>query len=124
MRLSQVNEPERSDVRLVHWAPLLLVLIAGCAHYEPQPLIPDGLARSFEARSFSDAGLLRYVGQHAAAGSSRANGWNLSTLTLSAFYFSPDLDVARARDQYLSRGRSGTALVAARRTYPCVVAQR
>ena len=97
MRLSQVNEPERSDVRLVHWAPLLLVLIAGCAHYEPQPLIPDGLARSFEARSFSDAGLLRYVGQHAAAGSSRANGWNLSTLTLSAFYFSPDLDVARAR---------------------------
>ncbi|OYY51012.1 MAG: hypothetical protein B7Y54_11775, partial [Polaromonas sp. 35-63-240] len=60
-------------------------------------LVPAALASSFEARSFTDAGLLRYVGQHAAAGSSRANGWNLSTLTLAAFYFSPDLDVARAR---------------------------
>ena len=97
MRLSQVDETERSGVRLVHWAPLLLVLIAGCAHYEPQPLIPEALATNFEARSFTDAGLLRYVGQHAAAGSSRVDGWNLSTLTLAAFYFNPDLDVARAR---------------------------
>ncbi|OYZ82040.1 MAG: hypothetical protein B7Y03_11590 [Polaromonas sp. 24-62-144] len=98
MHLNHAAEPARSVIRRVLWAPLLLlVLVAGCAHYEPQPLVPAALASSFEARSFTDAGLLRYVGQHAAAGSSRANGWNLSTLTLAAFYFSPDLDVARAR---------------------------
>ena len=98
MRLKKVDGPVGTSISPMQWTPmLLLALAAGCAHYEPQPLVPDGLARNFEARSFTDAGLLRYVGQHAAAGSSRVDGWNLSTLTLAAFYFNPDLDVARAR---------------------------
>lgn len=98
MHLSQVNGPERPGIRRVPWVPLLLlVLVTGCAHYDPQPLVPAALASNFEARSFTDAGLLRYVSQHAADGTSRANSWTLSTLTLAAFYFNPDLDVARAR---------------------------
>ena len=78
-------------------AGLILLVVAGCTTYQPRPLAPAALAEHFEHRGFDDPGLQRYIAQHLGAHSNPAGPWNLSTLTLAAFYFNPELDVARAR---------------------------
>lgn len=78
---------------------LLTAALAGCVSYEPRPLSPQATAASFESRSLTDPGLIHYVEAHLhrvlPGGASHA--WDLTTLTLAAFYFSPELDVARAQ---------------------------
>lgn len=80
-------------------AGLGLLAGVGCAHYEPRPLAPETAAADFEARSLADVGLKQFV----EANLSRElpawppAAWDFDTLALAAFYFHPDLDVARAR---------------------------
>ena len=98
--------------RILHKPPMqgllalaaLVVLLPGCAIYHPQPIAPAALMQSFEARSLDNPELLRYVAAHDVAQYGHANvsgdpagAWDLDTLTLAAFYFSPELDVARAQ---------------------------
>ncbi|MDE2627504.1 MAG: TolC family protein [Burkholderiales bacterium] len=78
-------------------AGLAVLIAAGCATYQPRPLAPVALAEHFEQRRLDDPGLQRYIARHLGPASSAAGAWNLSTLTLAAFYFNPELDVARAR---------------------------
>jgi len=91
-------------VRL-RWAALLLGAL-GCASPEPQELDPHRSEAEFRARTLTDPGLARFV---------QANGgktppsfpperWDLGTLTQVAFYFHPELDLARAR---LTQARAG-----------------
>ena len=82
---------------------LLFVLLAGsglagCVRYQPQPLAPAGIAAEFEHRTLSDAGLRAFL----EANLQRELAWPLpawdaTNLTLAAFYYHPDLDVARAK---------------------------
>jgi outer membrane protein TolC len=79
--------------------PVLLVggLAAGCAHYEPRPIAPAQTAAALEGRTLEDPGLRGFVEKNlhrAAAGLPRA--WDFEMLTLAAFYYHPDLEVARA----------------------------
>jgi cobalt-zinc-cadmium efflux system outer membrane protein len=55
--------------------------------------------KDFEARTLDSPDLQRYVAAHLKSDASRPapNTWDLTTLTLAAFYFSPELDVARAK---------------------------
>jgi outer membrane protein TolC len=73
-------------------------LAAGCAHFEPKPLSPAATASALESRSLDDPGLRSFLEQNlhrdAAAGPARA--WDFEMLTLAAFYYHPDLEVARA----------------------------
>lgn len=68
-------------------------LLAGCAHYEAQPLRPDESAAQLESRSFDAAAFKEFL---------RANqrpepiAWDFETLTLAALFWHPSLDVARA----------------------------
>ena len=78
-------------------AGLAVLIAAGCTTYQPRPLAPTALAEHFEQRRLDDPGLQHYIARHLGAASSAAGAWNLSTLTLAAFYFNPELDVARAR---------------------------
>lgn len=79
---------------------LALGLASGCARhaYRPMPLSPPVLADRLEARSLDDpefrAWMRRSAGYEPAAWPLRS--WDLDDLTLAAFYFNPDLDVARA----------------------------
>jgi len=72
---------------------------AGCAHFEPQPVSPAQTASALENRTLDDAGLRSFLGKNlhrdAAAGPPRA--WDFEMLTLAAFYYHPDLEVARAQ---------------------------
>jgi outer membrane protein TolC len=52
---------------------------------------------AFQARSMADAGLKAYLETNGLAGTWPREVWDFKTLTLAAFYYHPDLDVARAK---------------------------
>src|SRR5665213_1217251 len=79
---------------------LALVLVTGCARYKYRaaPISPLALAASLQARSLDDPDLRSWMKQAAnyQPPSWPLESWDLNALTLAAFYFNPDLDVARA----------------------------
>src|SRR5712692_5225175 len=82
------------------WGSLLLAgLLSGCAVFEPRPLEPAKVEAEFRARALSDPGLRAFM--EANRPSRREplppGTFDLVELTLIAFYYHPDLDVARAR---------------------------
>lgn len=77
----------------------LFLSLAGCYHYRPQPILPPVVEQRYRARSLSDPGLKQFIESQPAE---KPSAWpptdlSLDTLTLVAFYFYPDLDIARAR---------------------------
>ncbi|MBA4233485.1 MULTISPECIES: TolC family protein [Ralstonia] len=79
--------------------PIAFTLLAGCATYQAQPIAPAQLALQFQERSLVSEDLRAYL--------SRELGqdvqpwpparWNREMLSLAAWYYSPALDIARAR---------------------------
>ena len=88
------------DSNLKIW-PLLcgLAVVAGCTQFQPLPLAPEKSAAQFDARRLDDPGLKSFLAEN--AGGAPATwplaSWDLTSLTLAAFYFHPDLAVARAQ---------------------------
>lgn len=85
--------------------PVLLVLpflalACGCApyRYHAAPISPPALAQSLETRSLDDPGLRAWMSQAAGFDSHACQmaEWDLNALTLAAYYFNADMDVARA----------------------------
>jgi outer membrane protein TolC len=78
----------------------VLTLLAACAlqRYEPAPLDPAASARAFEARSIESPGLKEYMLAHGhPAADWPVQRWGLADLTLLAFYYQPNLELARAQ---------------------------
>jgi len=69
------------------------LIFAACVHVPPRPIDPAESARKLEQRSLADA--QAFVAEHSGVAGPVAR-WDLDALTLAAFYFHPDLDVARA----------------------------
>ena len=73
--------------------------LTGCARFEERPLAPPQTAAVLEARSLADAGLKKFLeqtlGQPVKAWP--LPEWNLTTLSVAAFYYNPALAVARAQ---------------------------
>ncbi len=82
---------------------LLLAAAWGCAGPGPEPLDPARSEGEFRVRTLEDPGLRRFAESNGRAGFPSAS-WDLDSLTLAAFYYHPDLDVARAR---LGQARAG-----------------
>jgi cobalt-zinc-cadmium efflux system outer membrane protein len=79
---------------------LALALLAGCAHFKPEPISPEKTAAYFDARSLTNQNLQAFLEtNHVVAEWPRRN-WDLSALTFVAFYYQPAL--AEARTQYAS----------------------
>jgi outer membrane protein TolC len=75
-----------------------LVLLAGCARFQPRPLAPEASAARFDGRRLDDAGLRAFLATNSTTPASWPLArWDLNSLTLAAFYFHPDLAVARAQ---------------------------
>ena len=68
---------------------------AGCTTYQPKDLNPATSQAQLESRTLADSGLARFLSAHGAPAA--AVEWDLHRLTLTAFYFSPELDLARAQ---------------------------
>jgi outer membrane protein, heavy metal efflux system len=79
--------PYAGRVRLA-FAAIGAALLSACIHVPPKPISPETTAQQLESRSLEDPGLQKFVGDRPK--------WDLDSLTLAAFYFHPDLDVARA----------------------------
>ena len=89
------------------WREFLLLataaLVESCARYTPQPIVPADAAASLESRTLDAPHLRQFVSSVTPA---RAEGaaWDLTTLTLAALYYHPDLDIARAK---IAEARAG-----------------
>jgi cobalt-zinc-cadmium efflux system outer membrane protein len=88
--------------------PVVLVSVllgVSCAHYQPRPISPTSTLDAFEARRLESPELERWLeGRGGLPGGSPAV-WDLHALTLAAFFYHPDLDVARARWGVAEAGR-------------------
>ena len=78
---------------------LTIGLFAGCARFQPQPLSPEQTAAQLDARRLDDPGLKQFLEKNLGHELEvwPLESWDLNSLTLAAFYFHPDLDVARAQ---------------------------
>jgi cobalt-zinc-cadmium efflux system outer membrane protein len=78
---------------------LLAGALWGCSGPAPAPLDPENSESEFRARTLSDPGLRDFI--EANLGSKLDPfppvSWDLTKLTLAAFYYHPELDLARAR---------------------------
>jgi outer membrane protein TolC len=73
-------------------------LVGSCARYTPKPLIPAATATTFEARTLDAPRLREFIAKaDPAYGRSGARPWDVTTLTLAALYYHPDLDIAHAK---------------------------
>ncbi len=97
---------------------MLACVFCGCATYQPAPLNPAELAQQFESRSLVNPGLCAYLKANGIAQSSACppGDWNLETLTLAGFYFSPDMAVAAAQ----VRGADAGVVTAGARPNPII----
>ena len=98
-----------SDISVLQWrgasgaAGVLLVsalagaALVGCVRYHAKPLAANRVASDFGGRSLTDAGLRAFLETNRVSGEWPRREWELESLTLAAFYFSPELDVARAQ---------------------------
>ena len=81
-------------------ALLCAALLTGCAphKYHAAPISPAATAAALYSRSLDDPDLDQWMKQHGGfkAASWPLQAWDLQSLTLAAYYFNPDLDVARA----------------------------
>ena len=92
---------------ITHARLLLIVLVilfecflfCGCAHFEPKPLDASENLSRLEQCSLMDSGLRKFVeiNMHKTFTEWPQNPLNFETLTLVALYFSPELNVARAK---------------------------
>jgi outer membrane protein TolC len=83
-----------------YWSHIFgIVLLAGCAHFQPQPLSPEKTAAQLESRRLDDAGLKKFLEQNLGRElkSWPETNWDLPELTMVAFYYHPSLEVARAQ---------------------------
>lgn len=80
-------------------AGLLLAgfLAAGCVRYHASPISPDLTLTDFQARRLDAPDLAAFLTDAGAVVEWPPAAWDLHALTLAAFFYSPALDVARAR---------------------------
>jgi len=87
--------------------PLLaLCLLSGCAHYHARPLAPEKSAAQLDLRRLDEPGLKVFIESNSIFKPDHwpLEKWDLDSLTLAAFYFHPDLAVARAQWQLAQAG--------------------
>jgi cobalt-zinc-cadmium efflux system outer membrane protein len=73
------------------------IMLGGCAHYEPEPLVPAESLSRLESRTLDDPLLLEFI--EATVGRKPATGhlsWDLATLTAAALYYQPDIPLVQS----------------------------
>lgn len=74
-------------------------MLAGCASYRDRPLSLAKTAKTYESRTLDNPELKQYIDTNSQRKPTQwpLKIWELNTLTLAAYYYSPDLDAARAK---------------------------
>lgn len=71
--------------------------LAGCVHYLPQPISAEQNLARLEGRTLSESGLMRYLRDSKLERINDAAPWTFEMLTRVAFYYHPDMELARAK---------------------------
>lgn len=84
----------------------IITPIVGCASFDPKPLAPSLAASAFETRMLDNPYLKQYLEEslHYKQEPWPPKAWDFLTLTTVAFYYHPDLDVARAQWEVAKAG--------------------
>jgi len=78
------------------WGAWAAGLLTGCVHFQAKPVVATDTLAAFEARTLDAPELQRFFEANHEAWAPPAKPWDLRALTLAAFYYHPDLDLARA----------------------------
>src|SRR4051794_13995558 len=89
------NSRVRMTTRLIQATVTAVAVccVAGCVRFHAEPLQPAQRAAEFDGRSLANGKMREFVAKN---GGTPGDAWGLRELTLAAFYYQPDLDVARA----------------------------
>lgn len=82
------------------------MLLGGCASYAPEPISPKDNAAALDSRALDDPRLRDFVAIElgGAIKTDAPVAWDLSTLTLAAIYYHPDMAIARAKVERADAG--------------------
>lgn len=83
----------------------IVLLAAGCIRFQPRPLVASKVLEDFETRRLDAAELKDFLKVRQGLNEWPPKSWNLDALTLAAFYYHPDLDIARAQWGVAQAGR-------------------
>lgn len=101
--------------RCVRLATACLVLAAAgtaaCVHYEARPISSSDALAAYSRRSLADPGLQEFLRANDEPVPPAGGPWGTRALTLAAFFYLPDLDVARAE---LAAAEAGATSAGAR----------
>lgn len=90
-----------AQIRMAVWvsAPLMLAACAPIQQYRPRPIVPAETARQLESRTLNDPGLRQFIEKNLGRKVSAwpPDTWDLNTLSLAAYYFNPQMQIARAQ---------------------------
>lgn len=76
---------------------VVLAAAVSCVRFRPRPIAPAKSMEDFEARRLDAAELRDFLLRNQEVQEWPPAAWDLKSLTLAAFYYHPDLDVARAQ---------------------------
>jgi cobalt-zinc-cadmium efflux system outer membrane protein len=81
-------------------------LTVSCARFHSKPISPAQTALAFESRTLEQTKLKEFLEKnlHREIAPWPPSSWDFTTLTLAAFYYHPDLDVARAKCEIAEAG--------------------
>lgn len=104
-RIKRLNHAARL-CRVVVGLGLAASLVGGCASYTAKPIVPSNTAAALERRTLQEPALAEFIDSvlpdRVVSGSQ--SDWDLSTLTLAALYFHPEMEVSRSK---LALARAG-----------------
>jgi cobalt-zinc-cadmium efflux system outer membrane protein len=93
-----LRPPLRHSARLrILVLVLMSFLAASCIRFHPKQITAAQSLADFENRRLDDDMFIIFLQAHQAAKEWPPESWDLKSLTLAAFYYHPDLDVARAQ---------------------------
>jgi outer membrane protein TolC len=92
-------------MRKLAWLGILALMFPACVSFQPRPISAPASLDDFEARRLDSPEITAFFTSLAEVGAWPPAAWDLRALTLSALYYHPALDVARARWGVAQAGR-------------------
>lgn len=88
-----------------------ITLLSGCVQYQPRPVALNETASALDSRSLTNADLRQFLSTNLGREFAEwpVKTWDFETLTWTAFYYHPSLDVARAQWAVATAGRQTAA---------------
>ena len=83
----------------------IILLGAGCIRFQPKPIVASKVLDDFEARRLDAPELRDFLLKNQGLKAWPPPLWDLHSLTLAAFFYHPDLDIARAQWGVAQAGR-------------------